>query len=97
MVRLYSSHDRFIIFRVKDMLEAEGIPCFIKNEFAIGGMGDLSPFDCSPEVWLMDEEWKKLLQAVVDNKKGQDDWFCPSCKEKNDASFDICWQCGEES
>ena len=83
------------------MLDNAGIPCFVKNEFAIGGIGDLAPFDCLPEVWLADEEWepkaKRLLKELLEQNHGEEDWFCPFCKEKNAANFEICWNCGKES
>ncbi|WP_026377447.1 DUF2007 domain-containing protein [Aestuariibacter salexigens] len=97
MIKIFSSEDRFQVARVKDMLDANHIPCFIKNEFSIGGVGELSPFDAWPEVWLSDEEWQsKALRLIDELQSGSGDgaeWRCPSCGEHNDATFEICWQC----
>ena len=99
--RVYSHHDRFMVWQVKQLLEDRGIPCFIKNEFAIGGVGELSPFDTQPEVWLSDEEWlpraeKLIKQMEAERQPNTLGWQCPQCQEENEASFEICWQCGHE-
>ena len=83
------------------MLEDNGIPCFIRNEFAVGGIGELSPMDSDPEVWLVDEEWRPRAEKLLAEMETPDpqstpkDWICNHCQENNDAGFDICWQCGK--
>lgn len=97
MLKIYWHHDRFRIWQVKSLLEDSGIQCFIKNEFAIGGVGELSPLDSLPEVWLVDDEWAekaKQLIAQLDTKPNDSGpWRCGQCNEVNDANFEICWQC----
>ncbi|WP_245921763.1 DUF2007 domain-containing protein [Bowmanella denitrificans] len=101
MIRLYCSEDRFQIWQVKELLESRGIPCFVKNEFAIGAMGDLAPFDCAPEVWLTDDEWQPRAKRLLDDwlseqRQCTQEWRCAHCQEDNGGGFEICWQCGEE-
>ena len=102
MSRFFVHHERFMIWRVKQFLEDNGIPCFIRNEFAVGGIGDLSPIDSDPEVWLVDEEWRPRAQKLLDellssgDEKAPTAWTCKACNEQNEASFEICWQCSAE-
>ncbi|MDF2179496.1 DUF2007 domain-containing protein [Aliiglaciecola sp. CAU 1673] len=100
MVRLFAHEDRFLVWQVKQLLDEKGIPCFIKNEYAIGAMGDLSPFDCLPEVWLTDDEWLPKATEFVYRLHEQpsllQDWFCRQCGEENAGSFELCWRCGRE-
>lgn len=103
MIRIFSSENRLEVQQVKDLLESKQIDCFIKNEFAIGAVGELSPFDAWPEVWILDPEWEPKAKAFIDaffkeneEKRQQADWVCPSCNEVNDAHFEICWSCGNE-
>ena len=92
-----------MIWRVKQFLEDNGIPCFIRNEFAVGGIGDLSPIDSDPEVWLVDEEWRPRAEKLLDELLSSPDseapaeWICKGCQEHNEASFEICWHCGAEN
>jgi hypothetical protein len=98
MRKVYSHHDRFRIWQIKQLLEQHGIPCFIKNEFAIGAMGELSPFDVLPEVWLTDDDWLAKAQRTIEDFEAQPElkipWLCEQCQETNDANFELCWQCG---
>ncbi|NCP65492.1 MAG: DUF2007 domain-containing protein [Paraglaciecola sp.] len=98
--KVFCHHDRFRVWQVKQLLEQNGMACFIKNEFAIGAMGELSPFDVLPEVWLHDAQWLAKADRVIAefNRSPSDDtpWFCPSCQEQNAANFELCWQCGSE-
>ncbi|KXI27381.1 putative signal transducing protein [Paraglaciecola hydrolytica] len=101
MKKIYSHHDRFMVWQIKGLLESHGIPCFIKNEFAIGGVGELSPFDSLPEVWISDDEWWPKTQQVISEFELQPqqnkDWYCAQCQEQNDANFEVCWQCGTDA
>ncbi len=101
MLKIYSHEDRFLVTQVKDALEAHGIPCFIKNEFSSGAIGELSPFDAWPEVWLSDPEWQpraeKIIADVSPAKTQTGSWHCDKCNETNEGSFEFCWQCGNES
>lgn len=90
-----------MVWQVKQLLEDNGIPCFIKNEFAIGALGELSPLDCLPEVWINDEGWKTRAQRFIDEMDTKnvaldsDPWQCTNCHESNESTFEICWKCSQ--
>ena len=97
MIKLVASDDRFFIYQAKDVLDEKGIPCFIKNEFLSGAIGELTPQDCQPELWLHDHEWLNRAQREIENLQSQhqyqQDWQCLHCDELNEATFQICWHC----
>lgn len=98
-MKIYSHDDRFMVWQVKQWLDENAVPCFIKNEFASGAMGELAPLDCHPEVWLADNSWQSRAQSLIEQMafnqhRPQDEWICANCAEQNDASFEVCWQCG---
>lgn len=93
-----------MVYQVQQLLEQGGIPCYIKNEFASGAIGELAPMDVQPEVWLTDDEWESRAQHLInefqtanEDKSGHSGWHCHQCQEFNAANFEICWQCGEDS
>lgn len=100
MKKLYTHENRMIIFNLKNVLESEGVATVIMNEFASGGTGDLATFDTWPELWIENdvqfERAETILQKILDNRRS-DYWFCRSCQEKNDSSFETCWNCGSSS
>ncbi|WP_158971427.1 DUF2007 domain-containing protein [Paraglaciecola sp. L3A3] len=97
MEKVFSDNDRFRVWQVKQLIEEQGIKCFIKNEFAIGAMGELSPLDVLPEVWIYDLQWLPKVKAFISEFLAQPvseiPWCCPQCQEKNEANFEVCWQC----
>ena len=88
-----------MIWQAKSRLDEKGIPCFIKNEFASGGIGELSPIDSQPEVWICDDEWQRKAEqivAVLDVPPPGEKWLCAHCGEQNASSFELCWQCAQD-
>ena len=96
MKLVYSNENNFLVNNVKNLIDAQGISTFIKNEFAQGAVGEISAFDSWSEVWVHnDEDFERAMEISKlsqMNTKG-DDWICKSCSEKNDPSFEICWNC----
>ncbi len=100
MKKLYTHENRIIIFNLKNVLEDEGIAVVILNEFASGGAGDLATFDTWPELWIEDETRFDRAESVLNNivfHSKDDYWYCRGCQEKNDISFELCWNCGRVS
>ena len=97
MKKLFAHENRMIVFNLKNVLQGEDIETVVVNEFAAGGAGDLPTFDTWPELWIKDEaqfvQANKIVQAIV-NGDVNDFWYCRGCQEKNDTSFQICWNCG---
>lgn len=78
-------------------LEAHGIPARVFRETLQGGVGELP--HVYPEVWIENEsDWERAraLISKFEQDVGRDRGAvqCPSCREENPASFEICWQCG---
>jgi len=73
MIKLFTHENRLILFNVKNLLEAEGIECVVRNEFSSGAVGDLAPFETWPEIWLLHERDLPRARAVVAAVTGQDD------------------------
>ena len=98
MKKVFTQEDRFMINQVKQLLDEHSIPCFIKNEYASGAMGELSPFDTCPEIWVTDDEWQskaeQLIEQMQKDSKSQNNWCCSHCGENNAGTFELCWQCG---
>ena len=96
MKLVYSNENRFLVNNVKNLIDAQGISTFIKNEFAQGAAGAISAFDSWPEIWVThDTDFERAIAIVkTSENSGKDgDWICQSCSEENDLSFEICWNC----
>ena len=99
MKLIYTNENRFLVNNAKNLLENAGIEVVLRNEFAVGAAGDLSPFDAWLELWVADDsDYEKSIQ-VIKHSSGSDDaseWICDHCHEVNDAAFDFCWNCQHE-
>ena len=96
MKLIYTNENRMLVGNAQNILEAHGIEVFLKNEFAQSGIGETSPIDTWPELWLVDDDSYAQALAILENSLSDadaPDWTCQACGESNDASFEICWQC----
>jgi len=97
---VYSNESLFLVNNVKNLIDAQGISSFIKNEFSQGAIGEISAFDAWPEVWITDdadfERAIKIINESQSSDKGED-WICQQCSEQNAPSFEVCWSCGSEN
>jgi hypothetical protein len=97
MKKVFSHENRLIVFNLKNVLQDAGIACVVENEFASGGVGDLSPFETWPELWVVNDEDKvRALDVIarVQSAGDEPEWFCARCGERNPGSFQVCWNCG---
>lgn len=86
---------------VKGLFDEAGIPCMIRNDQLAMGPGELTPSDCSPEVWILDDEdypkARQIVEALRNAKvETPDAWTCPDCGEAIEGQFTSCWNCGKE-
>jgi Putative prokaryotic signal transducing protein len=101
VIRIYTAQTAAMVAPVKDHLEANGIPCVLRNEFLSAGRGELPPIECWPEVWVADDsDAQRARQLVAEATQGPDPaaepWRCARCGEEVEAVFAQCWKCGAE-
>jgi len=98
MKLLYSSLKLLDVHHLKNLLEAEGIRCQIRNELLSRLAGEIPFTECAPELWLLDE--RDLAQArpiVTDFGRAavaKPPWQCRNCGEALEGQFSACWHCG---
>lgn len=99
MKLLYTHENKIIVENARNCLRSVGIEPVIRNEFAAGGMGELSPIQTWPELWV-DEASFSQATKVIEKLFGESDgsvWSCQRCGEQNEPAFEICWQCQGEN
>lgn len=101
MLKLYTAADRTLVGFLKSVLEDHRIPCIIRNEFVGGGVGEIPPQECWPELWLIDESderrARQIIEAAWPSKPVRGaPWQCAWCGEWLEAQFETCWHCGAE-
>jgi len=98
MQLLYSSLKLLEIHHLKNVLEAEGIHCQIRNELLSRLAGEIPFTECAPELWLLDErDLARARRIVADFDRGPvagPPWQCPGCGETLEGQFSACWHCG---
>jgi hypothetical protein len=96
---IYTNEDRFIVGNAKNILESHGVDVMLKNEHASSVIGEVSAFDAWVEIWVInDSDYERACKILAGSLSKEDDpeWICGQCKEKNDASFELCWNCQSE-
>lgn len=96
--KLLETHDAVFAGYVRAVLEENGVNCLVKNQFLVGGAGELPPTECWPEVWVIDDSFypraKSLVDSLLASETGVSDWRCGQCGEQLEPQFTECWQCG---
>lgn len=100
MKKIYSAADTILVGHLHNVLENEGIDCWIKNQILSGAIGELPPTECWPEVWLRNDEdydraMKIISPIITPPETDQSPWQC-HCGEMLEGQFNVCWQCGEQ-
>ena len=99
MKLVYTNENRLLVGNAKNLLEAESIDVFLKNEFAQSGIGETSPIDTWPELWVLNDGDYDRAVTILENSLSAEsapEWVCEKCGETNDASFEVCWNCQAE-
>lgn len=99
MKKVYIARDFAQAQLLVGLLEQQMIPALVENYHQSSGLGELAV--SFPEVWIRREKDEARAKRVIEvfeiaEKTPLADCICIHCHEKNPASFDLCWQCGED-
>lgn len=100
MKKVYSADNMVMTGYIKSLLESSHIECMIKNQMLAGGIGEIPPLECWPEIWIMhDDDYNEAMEIVnstaADRPVTNTFWKC-SCGETIEGQFSACWSCGAE-
>lgn len=87
----------------RNLLQAEGIECYIQNEHtrtlgpSVAGFSYTQLLD--PALCILDDSHLEKAEEIIrthfkNSTEDGPDWVCSGCKESNPSSFDLCWSCG---
>ncbi len=98
MKKVYVGERGMIIERIKDILEKENIVCMIKNLGLSGGMGEIPPIECWPEIWVLEDDDYDRANNIIgmllkESTEYKTSWVC-QCGERIEGQFTDCWNCG---
>ena len=99
MKKLTSSESLVTVNHFKNLLESEGIPCQIRNEYLGGIAGEMPLQEIWPELWIVNEmdydRAKQLIDSAIIDESPLANWKCRQCGEENEGQFAACWNCGK--
>jgi len=94
---IHTSEDRIYLYHLKNILEAQGIGCVVKNDRLASLAGEIPSLTVWPELWVKDvmkEKWAKEIISDYENNISQgENWVCENCGEEHGAQFKDCWNC----
>ena len=95
MQRLTQAPNLAIATLWSDALNREGIATSLQRTFLTGGIGDLPPDQCLPEIWITEPTQEKRAREVLYDLQHipQRRWHC-ACGELVEGGFEQCWNCG---
>lgn len=97
MLKIYSAGNITDAYLLQSLMAEAGIETQILNEYAQGGVGELSFAHAYPELWLVNATDTEQARHIIKQFEQQDEPVgssqCPSCGENNPNSFEICWRC----
>jgi hypothetical protein len=97
---LYSSLSLHEIYHIKNLLQAAGIPCTVRNEQLCALAGEVPFTECAAQLVLQREADREAALEVLRHWRSpgprRPAWRCERCGEQLEGQFTACWQCGAE-
>jgi len=98
--KVTSAESLVTINHYKNLLESEGIPAFIKNEYLGSIVGEMPIQEVWPQLWVSNDLDHDRALQLIDSQKIADEspatsWRCQHCGTENEGQFAACWQCSE--
>jgi hypothetical protein len=95
MKRLTQAPNLAIATLWADALTRAGFDVTVQRAFLAGGIGDLAPDQCLPEIWLTEPAQETRARDVLYDLQHvpQRRWGCV-CGELVEGGFEQCWSCG---
>jgi hypothetical protein len=94
---VHTTEDQVYLHHLKNILEAQGIACVIKNERLASIAGEIPMVNVWPELWVRDvmkEKWaKEIINDFEKSVVEGENWICENCGEEHQAQFKDCWNC----
>ena len=100
MIELFTDPTPGRIAFFKEILEAEGIRTFVRNENMSGTEGMIPIFH--PGLCIVnDVDLDRAKELIAENQPSEvsetmPEVACPACLEKNPGNFASCWNCEAE-
>lgn len=99
MKKVTSAASTVTIHHYRNLLEAEGIPCRIRNEHLGSVLGEIPFPETWPQLWVVNDldydRAKQLIDADGLDESPTESWRCSRCGEENEGQFAACWNCGK--
>ena len=96
---IYKAANSYEAHFIKGLLKKYSIESKLLGENLSIGIGEL-PVDVLQVDILVPEDHIKKSQKIISDyennlspNNNEENWECPSCKETNPSSFEICWNC----
>lgn len=101
MRKVYTAESVIEVAHLRNVLEAEGIRCFVRNEGLAGVIGEIPYVECWPELWVVRNGDALRARGLVDQARQSapaagPDWRCERCGELVEGQFDSCWRCADQ-
>jgi len=88
------------ISHYKNLLQAEGIEAFLKNEHLGSIVGEIPFQEVWPQLWVRNNLDYDRAKQLIDsenllNESPAENWICDGCGEDNEGQFAACWNCSK--
>jgi len=97
MRRVHVSESPLEVAHLRNLLEAAGIACFVRNDGLGGAVGEIPFLECWPELWVCESGQALRARGLIDEalrpRAPFDPWDCERCGERIDGQFSECWRC----
>ncbi len=98
MRKVHTAESVIEVAHLRNVLEAAGIACFVRNEGLAGVIGEIPFLECWPELWVVRNGEALRARGLIDEARRAEtvtgpDWRCEHCGESVGAQFDACWRC----
>lgn len=97
MKPLYQARDRIEAQLLKDFLAGYHIRVLVQGEYLSGAAGEL-PVIQFPQLWVLEERdyarARELIALFFERDADGEPWQCPTCGERMEPQFQVCWNCG---
>lgn len=102
MRKVYTAESVIEVAHLRNVLEAAGIACFVRNEGLVGAIGEIPYVECWPELWVVRNGDALRARGLVDEARQAappiaPDWRCERCGELVESQFESCWRCAGQA